>query len=328
MRIISGIQPTGSLHIGNYVGAIRQWLELQEKHECIFFVADLHGLTVAQDPTLYQKEVTNKMIEILACGISPDACTLFVQSSVPEHTELTWIFNTLTPLGELERMTQFKDKSKKNKENINAGLLVYPTLMAADILLYKTEAVPVGQDQTQHLELTRTIAQKFNAKYGETFPLVKSMVAKEGAKIMSLQDPKKKMSKSDGKDACIGLFDEPQELKNKILKAVTDTGKEIIYDLKKKPGISNLLTLYSLFSNIEIKEAETQFKGKGYSILKNSLAELLENKLAPIRAKKKELESRDLFVQEIVRQGQKKAGIIAQNTMREVREKVGLSKIH
>lgn len=324
MRILSGIQPTGALHIGNYLGAVRQWLDLQAQHECLFCIVDLHALTQPQTPEEFRKAILQKVIELLAAGLNPEKCTLFIQSHVREHTELAWVLNTLTPVSELERMTQYKDKSQKNPENINAGLFDYPVLMAADILIYKTEAVPVGQDQTQHLELTRTLAKKFNAKFGETFKEPKTLLSAEGAKIMSLQNPIKKMSKSDPANTVIGLFEEADSIKAKIAAAVTDTGKEVRYDLKRKPGVSNLLTIYSLFSGQTVKALEKRFKGKGYASFKKSLGELLSEKLEPMRRKKKEIESREVYVKEILRQGANHARTLAQSTMEEVREKIGL----
>lgn len=324
MRILSGIQPTGALHIGNYLGAVHQWLSLQAQHECLFCIVDLHALTQPQTPEEFRKAILQKVIELLAAGLNPEKCTLFIQSHVREHTELAWVLNTLTPVSELERMTQYKDKSQKNPENINAGLFDYPVLMAADILIYKTEAVPVGQDQTQHLELTRTLAKKFNAKFGETFKEPKTLLSAEGAKIMSLQNPVKKMSKSDPANTVIGLFEEADSIKEKVMTAVTDTGKEIKYDLKRKPGVSNLLTIYSLFSGQTVKALEKRFKSKGYASFKKSLGELLSEKLEPMRRKKKEIESREVYVKEILRQGANHARTLAQSTMEEVREKIGL----
>ena len=324
MKILSGIQPTGSMHIGNYLGAARQWLKLQEEHECFFMVVDLHALTVPQNPALFAKETKEKILELVAIGLRPDRCTLFLQSSVKEHTELAWIFNTLTPVSELERMTQFKDKSKKQSKNINAGLLTYPALMAADILLYKAEGVPVGKDQEQHVELARTIARKFNTAYGQTFTEPKSIIVAEGAKIMSLVDPTKKMSKSDGEANYLSLFEDPESIQKKIMRATTDKGKDIRYNPDKKPGISNLMTIFSLFANIPMKKVEQKFKGKGYAQFKKLLAELLIKELEPLRRKKQELLQRDLYIQEILRQGQRKASSVAQETMQEVREKVGL----
>jgi len=324
MKIFSGIQPTGGMHIGNYLGAISQWLKLQEQHECFFCVVDLHAITTPQDPEELKKATKEKVIELLAVGINPEKCVLFVQSHIPEHTELAWILNTLTPLGELERMTQFKDRTKKQKKEVFAGLFNYPVLMASDILLYKTQAVPVGQDQTQHLELARTLARKFNLRFGETFVEPKTILTKEGAKIMSLTDPRKKMSKSDKPGSYLGIFEEPESLKRKVLGAVTDTGKKIKFDIKKKPGVSNLLTIYSLFSMRPIKEVEKKFEKKGYAAFKKSLAILLIEKLEPLRKKRKEMVSRELYLKEILHRGENKAHSIAKTTMAEVREKMGL----
>ncbi|MDP2664308.1 MAG: tryptophan--tRNA ligase, partial [bacterium] len=246
------------------------------------------------------------------------------QSQVREHTELAWLLNTVSPVGDLTRMTQYKEKTKKFKANLNAGLLNYPLLMAADILLYQTDIVPVGEDQKQHVELTRTIARKFNQKFGQTFKVPEVRLPKAGAKIMSLQQPTKKMSKTDSPDSYIGLFEEPEQIKAKIMKAVTDTGKVIKDDPKKKPGISNLMAIYSLFSGKTIKEIERKFKGKGYADFKKSLAEVTVNSLEPFRRKRKELLSREVYVKEILGQGQKRAQIIAQSTLQDVKKKMGL----
>ena len=325
MRVFSGIRPTGELHIGNYLGAIKQCIELQEKHECLFCIVDLHSITTPYQKEKLQENIFELAVSYLALGLNPEKCILFIQSQVKEHTELAWLLGTLTPLGELKRMTQFKEKAKKHPEYINAGLLNYPVLMAADILLYKTELVPVGKDQQQHVEITRMIARKFNQKFGETFKEPKILLPKSGAKIMSLQDPKRKMSKTDNPQGCIDLFDEPEVIKNKIMAAVTDSGKKIKYDLKRKPGISNLLTIYSLFSGKSIKELEKKFENYGYEKFKKSLAEQLINSLEPYRRKRKELLSRDVYIREILQQGRKKAENIASYTMNEVRKKMGLS---
>lgn len=324
MRIFSGIRPTGELHIGNYLGAVKQWLELQEKHDCIFCIVDWHAITTPYKPAVLQKNIIEVAIAYLAAGLNPEKCILFVQSQVKEHSELAWLLSTIVPLGELQRMTQFKEKSKKHKEYINAGLLNYPILMASDILLYQTDLVPVGKDQGQHVELTRSIAKKFNQKFGEVFKEPKALLSEMGAKIMSLQNPKKKMSKSDNPAGCIGLFEEPEEIQRKIMSSVTDMGKQIKYDENKKAGISNLLTIYSLFSNRGIKELEKKFKNKGYAEFKKALALLLIEKLETFRRKKKELEAREVYLKEILSQGQKRAEILAQSTMREVRKKMGL----
>lgn len=325
MRIVSGIQPTGEINIGNYLGAIKQWIELQENNECVFFIADLHSLTTPYDTKDLKNKITEVLIAYLAAGLNPEKAVVFVQSHVKEHAELAWLLETITPLGELQRMTQYKDKSKKYKDNINAGLLNYPVLMAADILLYKAEAVPVGKDQEQHVELTRTIAKKFNQKFGQTFKEPKSIIPKEGAKIMSLQDPKKKMSKSDDAKSYISLFDTPEDITKKIMSATTDSGKDILYNITKKPGISNLLMIYSLLKNTSTKEVEKQFKGKNYGEFKKSLVEVLVNYLEPFRRKQKEFAARDVYIEEILKQGQARASIIAQATIQEVKQKMGLA---
>ncbi len=324
MRIFSGIRPTGNIHLGNYLGAIKQWIELQENNECVFCIVDLHATTTPYDPKELQQSILETTAIYLAAGINPEKSIIFLQSQIKEHAELAWLFETITPLGELKRMTQFKEKSDQHKDYVNAGLLNYPVLMAADILLYKADAVPVGKDQEQHVELTRSIAKKFNQKFGKTFKEPASLIPKEGAKIMSLQDPKKKMSKSDDPKSCIFLFDEPEAIAKKILSAQTDSGKDIRYNVTKKPGISNLLTIYSLLTGKTTQELEKEFKGKGYGEFKKSLAQVVVQYLEPFRRKQKELQTRDVYVQEILKQGQSRALTIAQETMREVKEKMGL----
>ena len=323
MRVLSGIQPTGSIHIGAYLAAIKQWTELQQSEECIFFIADLHALTIPHNPEEFARATLNTAVELLAAGLNPEKCLIFVQSQVKEHTELAWILNTLTPVSELERMTQYKEKSKQFKKNLNTGLLTYPVLQAADILLYQTDSVPVGKDQLQHLELTKTIARKFNKKYGETFKVPQALTLPVGAKIMALNNPKKKMSKSAPR-SCLYLFDEPEAIKKKIMSAVTDTGKIIRYDPVKKPGIANLLTIYSAISLKPIKAVEKKFKGKGYADFKKQLSALLIQKLEPFRRKKKELLQREVYVREILERGRKRAQVLASTTMREVYRKMGL----
>jgi len=324
MRILSGIQPTGSIHIGNYLGAIKQWVKLQEKEDCIFFIADLHALTIPYQAKDLQKDILETAVSYLALGIDPQKSIFFVQSDIKEHSELCWLLNTISPLGELERMTQFKEKSKQFKKDLNAGLLVYPVLQSADILLYKTEGVPVGKDQVQHIELTRTIARRFNQKFGKLFPEPKALLSKTGAKIMSLNNPKKKMSKSLGPQSYISLFEEPKEIKKKIMSAVTDTGKQIKYSPRRKPGISNLLTIYSLFSNKSIKELEKKFKDKGYAHFKKSLAELLIDSLEPFQIKRKQFLARKVYVQETLKLGARRARSIAELTLLETHKKMGL----
>lgn len=324
MRIFSGIQPTGAIHIGNYLGALKQWIELQEKNECIFCIVDLHALTSPFDPKTLKDSVLEKTIAYLAAGIDPEKAIIFIQSQVKEHTELCWLLNTVTPIGDLERMTQYKEKSKKFKANLNAGLLNYPILMAADILLYQTDLVPVGEDQKQHVELARTLAKRFNQKFGDTFKIPQVKVPTLGAKVMSLSNPAKKMSKSDPPESYIGLFDEPEEIKSKIMKSVTDTGKRVLYNPRLKPGVSNLLTIYSLFSEKPIKEIENKFSKKGYADFKKDLSDVLALKLEPFRRKRKELLAREVYVNEVLNKGAKRATVIAQSTIIEVKEKMGL----
>ncbi len=324
MKIFSGIRPTGELHIGNYLGAIKQWFALQENNECIFCIVDLHAITTPYSPKELQRTILETAAIYLAAGLDPEKSIIFIQSNIKEHTELAWLLGTITPLGELKRMTQFKEKTKKHPEYINAGLLNYPILMAADILLYKTEAVPVGKDQKQHVEITRDIARRFNKKFGKTFEEPQVLLSKFGQKIMSLQEPRKKMSKSDNPKNYISLFEEPKKIKEKIMAAITDPGKKIEYNRKRKPGISNLLTIYSLFSGQSIKEIEKEFKEKNYEMFKKSLTALLTNSLFPFRRKRKELLSREVYVRETLKKGAKKAEIAAQFTMQEVRKKMGL----
>lgn len=324
MRIFSGVQPTGELHLGNYFGAIKQWVNLQANNECVFSIVDLHAMTIPYDPKEMKKNVLDTAITYIALGIDPSRSIIFVQSEVSEHAELAWMLNTIAPLGELERMTQFKDKAKTFKKNINAGLFTYPVLQAADILLYQTDMVPVGEDQKQHVELTRTLARKFNNTFGETFKEPQIFVPKIGGKIMSLSDPSKKMSKSLGKENYIGIFDSPEEIKRKIKRAVTDSGKEIELS-KSKPAITNLINIYSLFSEEKAEVIEKKFKGKGYGQFKESLAELIAQKLEPFRRKKKELEENRSAAIKILQDGAKRAKIIAQETMGRAKKNTGLT---
>jgi len=324
MRVFSGIRPTGEIHIGNYLGAIKQWIELQKKYECVFCIVDLHAITTPFEPKEMQKKILDTAIVYLAAGLDPEKSIIFIQSQVKEHSELAWLLGTITPLGDLKRMTQFKEKSKENPEYINAGLLNYPLLMAADILLYQTDLVPVGKDQAQHVELTREIARKFNRMFGKTFKEPRVLLSKFGQKIMSLKDPKKKMSKTGDPRGCIELFDEPEIIRKKIMAAVTDLGKEIKYDPIKKPGISNLLTIYSLFSGKSIPDLEKEFKNKGYEEFKKNLTEILIESLKPLREKRGKLLKKEVYVKEILEKGAERARKIAQLTMRDARKKLGL----
>ncbi|PIR90698.1 tryptophan--tRNA ligase [bacterium (Candidatus Gribaldobacteria) CG10_big_fil_rev_8_21_14_0_10_37_21] len=324
MKIFSGIQPTNQLHIGNYLGAIAQWIDLQKDNECIFWIADLHALTVPYQAKELQKRTLEVVATYLATGIDPEKSIIFRQSDVKEHSELAWLLSTITPVGDLERMTQFKDKSQKHKANINAGLLNYPVLMAADILLYQSNRVPVGIDQKQHIELARTIAKKFNKKFGETFIVPEGLYSKLGAKIMSLKEPTKKMSKSDSPDSFISLFDSPEQIKKKIASATTDSLKSVKYNPEKQPGIANLLTIYSLFAEQLIKEIEKEFANKGYAEFKQGLALLLIKKLKPFRDKKEEIAKNPELLKDILENGAKKARLIAQLTMQKVKQAMGL----
>lgn len=324
-RIFSGIRPTGNIHIGNYLGAVKQWIALQDSNECVFCIVDLHAITTPYNPKELQKNVIDAASIYLAAGVNPEKSIIFVQSDVKEHAELGWLLGTITPLGELSRMTQFKEKSKQHKDYINSGLFTYPILMAADILLYKGQGVPVGKDQEQHVELTRTIAKKFNQKFGQVFDEPKTILPKSGAKIMSLTDPKKKMSKSDDAKSYISLFDSPEDITKKIMSATTDSGKDIIYNVTKKPGISNLLTIYSLITDRSVEDIQRDFVKKTYADFKKSLAKTLVDYLEPFRRKQKELQTRDVYVRELLNKGASRAKIIAETTMKEVRSKMGLA---
>lgn len=322
-RILSGIQPSGNLHIGNYLGAIKQWLELQNTYEAFFCVVDEHAITVPQDPKELRENTLNLAMIYLAAGIDPKKSTIFIQSHVPAHAELGWILNTMTPLGELERMTQFKDKKDKQSE-VLAGLFNYPTLMAADILLYQTDAVPVGDDQSQHVELTRSLAKRFNNRFGEAFKIPELLVRKETARIMGLDDPSKKMSKSAASaNNYIALLDSPDEIRRKVKIAVTDSEKEVRYDEEKKPAIANLMRIYSAFGNIGFDEIEKQYQSKSYADFKHDLGELLVEKLTPFQNKYRELAKDKQQVLNILRTGADRANEIANKTLRAVQEKIG-----
>lgn len=320
--IFSGVQPSGNLHIGNYLGAIKNWVKLQDEYESIFCVVDLHAITVPQNP----EELRKKTIEVakiyLAAGIDPKKSTIFVQSHVPEHTELTWILNTIAKIAELERMTQFKDKSGKNIEGVGVGLFDYPVLMASDILLYGTQVVPVGEDQLQHIEITRALARRFNQKFGETFIIPEPYVTKEGMRIMGLDDPTKKMSKSAASEYnYIGILDKPEKIRKKIMKAVTDSGTEIVYS-DKKPAIKNLINIYAVFSGKSPKEIEKMYKGKGYAEFKKDLAEVVISGLKPIQESFDKLS--DKKVLSILDEGAQRAKKIASAKMAQVKKKIGL----
>ena len=323
-RIFSGIRPTGSIHIGNYLGAVQNWAELQSKYDSIFCIVDLHALTTPQSAKQMQKKIFDSTTTLLAVGINPQKCLVFVQSHVPEHTELTWLLNTLTKLPELERMTQFKEKSKEHRANINAGLLDYPVLMAADILLYQTDVVPVGQDQKQHVELARTLARRFNRLHGKTFTVPQVLIKEETAKIMALDNPLKKMAKSAVNPYnYIALIDSPALIRQKIKRAVTDSGKEIKYS-SRKPAIANLITIYHCFSGLSFKQIEGKYKNKGYASFKKDLAEIIIKGLAPFQKKKKALEKKPAYIKKVLSEGAQQARTTAQKTLKQVKQKMEL----
>jgi len=382
--VFSGVQPSGNLHIGNYLGAIAQWVEMQAKYNCIFCVVDYHAITIKQDPEVLKKKIIEVAKIYLASGIDPKKSIIFQQSDISAHTELTWILNCVARISDLNRMTQFKEKAsinldsleaelnamknsewmkslvkqlspiirdryekeedlirkvydrcissiyneleeyKNNQENVNVGLFDYPVLMAADILLYNTDAVPVGEDQAQHVELCRTLGRRFNSQFGEVFKIPEVVIRKEGARIMGLDDPAKKMSKSaESEYNFIGLTDKPEAAAKKIRKAVTDSGKEIKYDEKTKPAISNLLTIYSLLVGKSVKQLESKYKGKGYGDFKKDLAEMVKKFLTDFQARYKKISDKE--VEKILENGAKKVKPIADETLERVKEKIGIN---
>ncbi len=324
--VFSGAQPSGELSIGNYIGALRQWVKMQDDYDCIYSVVDLHAITVRQDPKALYEATFNTLALYLAIGIDPDKSTVFLQSQVPEHAQLSWILNCYTQIGELSRMTQFKDKSKRYEGNVTAGLFDYPVLMAADILLYQANLVPVGEDQLQHLELTRDIAYRFNQLYGETFVLPKGFVPKEGARVMSLQDPSKKMSKSDdNRNNVITLLEDPKSIVKKLKKAVTDSDDPPVvrYDWDNKPGVSNLLDLMSAVTGKSIEELVAQFEGKLYGQFKAEVADAVVDLLTPIQTRYKELRQDEGYLREVFKKGAIKASERAQGTLDKASKAIG-----
>lgn len=325
--LLSGVQPTNNLHIGNYIGALKQWVDLQRHHRCLFMVVDLHAITVPQDPATLRQNILDVSATYLAVGIDPRHSSFFIQSEVPQHTELGWILSTIAKMGEMERMTQYKDKSVKQGENVGLGLFSYPVLMAADILLYDTTLVPVGEDQVQHLELTRDLAQRFNSRFGETFVVPQVLVQKVGARIMGLDDPLKKMSKSAASPQnYIALSDDADTIRKKIMRAVTDTDSVVRYDPATKPAISNLLTIYHHMSGETMDKIEARFTGKGYGDFKKDLAEVIISHLAPITKKIQEFKQDPGELTRMLDDGREAARAIAEAKMRLVRERVGLGR--
>jgi len=326
-RVLSGIQPTSdSFHLGNYLGAVKQWVELQDGHDAFYCIVDLHALTVETDPALLRKRTLASAAQLLALGISPEKSTLFVQSQVPQHNQLGWIMECLTGFGEASRMTQFKDKSSKaGSDSARVGLFTYPMLQAADILLYQAHYVPVGEDQRQHIELTRDLAGRFNARYGQTFQLPEAYILKTAAKINDIQEPTAKMSKSAGSAAgVIEIMDTPEANLKKIKSAMTDAGREVKYDVAEKPGISNLLTIHSALSGRTIAELENEFDGKGYGDFKAAVADVVVEYLRPIRAKAMELLEDEKHLLQILHQGSEKARAVAQETIENTYKNLGV----
>ncbi len=323
--VYSAVQPTGCITLGNYIGAISNWIKLSEEYDSIFAIADLHALTVRQVPAEYRQRALSFFAQYLACGLDPEKCIMYFQSHVPEHAELTWILNCFTYIGEAQRMTQFKDKSAKHSDNINMGLLDYPVLMASDILLYQSDYVPVGIDQKQHLELSRDLAVRFNNLYSPTFTVPEAYIAKQGAKVFSLQDPTKKMSKSDpDANATVSLIDTPEDIMRKFKRAVTDCDATIRFDEENKPGVSNLLTIFSSVAGRSIDDIVAEFEGKGYAELKPAVGEAVVEKLRPIRERYLDYMKNKDYLLSVARSGAEKARSIARRTLSKVYRKVGL----
>ncbi|MDA3978815.1 tryptophan--tRNA ligase [Gallibacterium sp. AGMB14963] len=327
--VFSGVQPSGELTIGNYLGALRQWVKMQDDYECLFCVVDLHAITVRQDPEALRKATLDVLALYLACGIDPNKSTIFVQSHVPEHAQLAWVLNCYTYFGEMGRMTQFKDKSARYEGNVSVGLFTYPVLMAADILLYQAKQVPVGDDQKQHLEITRDIAQRFNALYGNIFTIPEVFIPKAGARVMSLLDPTKKMSKSDdNRNNVIGLLEDPKAVAKKIKRAVTDSEEppRVKFDIENKPGVSNLLSILSAITDKSIPELEAEFEGKMYGHLKNAVAEEVSSMLTQLQERYYHYRNNEGLLNKILHEGAEKARAKAKETLDQVYQAVGFVK--
>ncbi len=318
--IFSGMQPSGLITLGNYLGALNNWTKLQDEYDCLYCIVDMHAITEIGRARKQAKEL---LLQYLAVGLDPEKSILYYQSHVPQHAELGWILNCYTYMGELNRMTQFKEKSLSHADNINAGLFTYPVLMAADILLYQTDLVPVGEDQRQHLEITRDIAMRFNGIYGDVFKMPEGYIGKVGARIMALQEPTKKMSKSDeNKNNTIALLDEPAVIMNKIKRAMTDSDNEVRYS-EDKPGIRNLIDIYCAVTSKSIQEAEKEFANTGYGTFKKAVGEAVVANLEPIQQKVKELEKNQDYINDVIKQGAEKASVLAQRTLQKVQKKIG-----
>ncbi len=323
-RMLSGIQPSGDLHLGNYLGAIKNWGARSDNYECFYFMADLHTITVRQTPADLRRRTLEQLAQYIACGLDPEKNTLFVQSHVHQHAELGWVLQCYTMFGELSRMTQFKDKSAKHTENVNGGLFTYPCLMAADILLYQPDLVPVGHDQKQHCELTRDVAQRFNGIYGDVFKVPEPYIPEKGARIMSLNAPESKMSKSLP-EGCVFLMERPEDIQRKFKRAITDSDTEncVRFDPEHKPGVSNLMSIYAAVTGKTFDEIETEFAGQGYGKFKPAVGEAVIETLRPIREETQRLLKDKAYLESVYRDGAQKAGFVAEKTLRKVYKKVG-----
>ena len=325
--IFSGVQPSGILTLGNYIGALRNWVSLQDsgEYDCIYCVVDLHALTVRQDPAALRRRCVETLALFIACGLDPEKNVMYCQSHVPAHSELSWLLGCFTYMGELQRMTQFKDKSQKHADNINAGLLTYPVLMAADILLYQSDLVPIGADQKQHLELARDIAIRMNNLYGDLFTVPDGYFGKAGTRVMSLVDPTRKMSKSDEPNSYIAILDKPEEIRRKFRRAVTDSDGEIRVDRENKPGVTNLLGILSAVTGEGAQQIADRLSGKGYGALKDEVAEAVIAELAPVQARYSEILADKAYLEGVMQSGAERASRIAAKTMRKVHKKLGLA---
>ena len=323
-RMLSGIQPSGDLHLGNYLGAIRNWGARADNYECFYFMADLHTITVRQTPADLRRRTLEQLAQYIACGLDPEKNTLFIQSHVHQHAELGWVLNCYTMFGELSRMTQFKDKSSKHAENVNGGLFTYPALMAADILLYQPDLVPVGHDQKQHCELTRDVAQRFNGVYGDVFKIPEPYIPETGARIMSLNAPDSKMSKSMP-EGCVFMMEKPEDIQRKFKRAITDSDTEncVRYDPANKPGVANLMSIYSAITGLNFEQIEAEFAGQGYGKFKPVVGDAVIEHLRPIREEATRLLKDKAYLEGVYRDGAAKASYVAEKTLRKVYKKVG-----
>lgn len=322
--ILSGIQPSGALTLGSYLGAIKNWVALSGEYDCYFSIVDMHAITVRQEPAALRRTTLEQLAQYVACGIDPERSTIFIQSHVPAHAQLSWVLSCYTMFGELSRMTQFKDKSAKNADNINAGLFTYPALMAADILLYQADLVPVGEDQKQHIELTRDVAGRFNGIYGDVFKIPEPFIPKVGARIMSLQEPENKMSKSEIQSGgCVCLLDKPEDMMRAFKRAVTDSETVVRYDVKNKPGISNLMQIYSVCAGKGFEEIEKEFDSRGYGDFKAAVGEAAVETLRPVREEALRLLADKAYLEKIYTLGAEKASYTASKTVRKVYKKIG-----